>query len=139
MLAMTGIATHRLSGAEHVAKMVHNGVEYGLTQAYAGGFELHPSHSVRRSAVQPLMATASSVTSRPGLSFLNRAPDRRGGACRSLNGIGLSWICGPCAVLLTEQGTEEEQQQVAGSENDERVSLVGSAHSGTASQRAMPP
>lgn len=29
-----------LSGAGHFVKMVHNGIEYGLLQAYAEGFEL---------------------------------------------------------------------------------------------------
>ncbi|HET8657003.1 MAG TPA: hypothetical protein VFL93_15870, partial [Longimicrobiaceae bacterium] len=33
------------SGAGHFVKMVHNGIEYGLLQAYAEGFELlHASH-----------------------------------------------------------------------------------------------
>jgi 6-phosphogluconate dehydrogenase len=34
-----------LHGAGHFVKMVHNGIEYGLLQAYAEGFELlHASH-----------------------------------------------------------------------------------------------
>ena len=40
-------------GAGHFAKMVHNGIEYGLMQAYAEGYEL--------------LAAADVVTGRPGV------------------------------------------------------------------------
>ena len=33
-------------GAGHFAKMVHNGIEYGMLQAYAEGFELMASHEL---------------------------------------------------------------------------------------------
>src|SRR5436305_8915168 len=35
-----GYAHVGASGAGHFTKMVHNGIEYGLMQAYAGGFDL---------------------------------------------------------------------------------------------------
>ena len=53
-------------GAGHFAKMVHNGIEYGLMQAYAEGYELlarsgldidakvHIEHDVRRRDALPL-------------------------------------------------------------------------------------
>ena len=33
-------------GAGHYAKMVHNGIEYGLMQAYAEGYELLPAKDI---------------------------------------------------------------------------------------------
>ena len=35
-----GAALVGLSGAGHYVKMIHNGIEYGLLQAYGEGFEL---------------------------------------------------------------------------------------------------
>ena len=44
-----GYAHVGAAGAGHFVKMVHNGIEYGLMQAYAEGFEL----------MQPLASSTS--------------------------------------------------------------------------------
>ena len=38
------------SGAGHFVKMVHNGIEYGLMQAYAEGFDILCKQGLRGSA-----------------------------------------------------------------------------------------
>ena len=39
-------------GAGHYAKMVHNGIEYGLMQAYAEGYELLPPRKSSRTCLE---------------------------------------------------------------------------------------
>ena len=78
------------SGAGHYVKMVHNGIEYGMLQAYAEGYEiLHASKdfpkldlhqiaelwqhgSVVRSWLNELAASA--FTRDPALAYRNRSP-----------------------------------------------------------------
>ena len=38
------------AGAGHFVKMVHNGIEYGLMQAYAEGFDIMRGRSQRQAA-----------------------------------------------------------------------------------------
>src|SRR3546814_7999970 len=49
-----GVAHAGPVGAGHFSKMVHNGIEYGLMQAYAEGFELLRSEE-HTSELQPLL------------------------------------------------------------------------------------
>ena len=53
------------SGAGHYVKMIHNGIEYGLMQAYAEGFELMASspYNVDLAAVSELWNHGSVVRS----------------------------------------------------------------------------
>ena len=113
-------------GAGHFVKMVHNGIEYGLMQAYAEGFEimseapefdldLHEIASIWRygSVVRSLAARtgragpASRVRVRPdrrGGRRLRRGPvDGRGG--HRPGGVGPGHLVGPVRpVRLAEEG-----------------------------------
>ncbi len=63
-------------GAGHYAKMVHNGVEYGLMQAYGEGFELLEASGVVEDVVGVLRAWSSGTVVRSWLlDLLVRALD----------------------------------------------------------------
>ena len=58
---MRASCTPATVGAGHFAKMVHNGIEYGMMQAYAEGYELLEAADARRrraGRVQGLAARA---------------------------------------------------------------------------------
>ena len=59
------------AGAGHFVKMVHNGIEYGLMQAYAEGFGiLQPQGGVRaRSASDRRRSGGTAAWSDPGCSI----------------------------------------------------------------------
>jgi 6-phosphogluconate dehydrogenase len=75
-------------GAGHYVKMIHNGIEYGLMQAYAEGFELMhaSSYDIDLAGVAslwlrgsvPSKATVISAASTP----MSRTPARDAGPCR---------------------------------------------------------
>ena len=74
-------------GAGHYAKMVHNGIEYGLMQAYAEGFEIlhaseyHPDLAAVANAWQYGTVIRSWLLELAGLAFAqhgNELPDIRG-------------------------------------------------------------
>ena len=74
-------------GAGHYAKMVHNGIEYGLMQAYAEGYELLRGLGIvdRRAGRLPVLARGHR---RPLLAARPARPGARGGpgAVRDLRG-----------------------------------------------------
>ncbi len=63
----------RPSGAGHYAKMVHNGIEYGLMQAYAEGFEMLNGVRVRLDLARGRQGLAA----RLGRALLAAGPARR--------------------------------------------------------------
>jgi 6-phosphogluconate dehydrogenase len=80
------------SGAGHFVKMIHNGIEYGLMQAYAEGFDI--------------MANAQSEALAEGYRYNLPLSDiaelwRRGS-------VVSSWLLDLTAIALTESPTLEE-------------------------------
>ena len=51
------------AGAGHFVKMVHNGIEYGLMQAYAEGFDILQERGIRRACRRTSASTSTSPTS----------------------------------------------------------------------------
>ena len=114
------------AGAGHFVKMVHNGIEYGLMQAYAEGFEimseapefdldLHEIAAIWRygSVVRSWLLELAERALRPDSGFdqiegrggrLRRGPlDRRGG--HQPGGVGAGDLLGPVRpVRLPEEG-----------------------------------
>ena len=56
------------SGAGHFTKMVHNGIEYGLMQAYAEGFELMHHSEFELDLARSQGSGATAPSSAPGCS-----------------------------------------------------------------------
>ena len=50
-------------GAGHFVKMIHNGIEYGLMQAYAEGFDILQERQHRRAARRSIASISTSPTS----------------------------------------------------------------------------
>ena len=67
------------TGSGHFVKMVHNGIEYGLMQAYAEGFEdmLHrmPDVSKLQQAIGFVPATPLEVTLHDVITWIQSQPD----------------------------------------------------------------
>lgn len=62
-----GYAHVGASGAGHFAKMVHNGIEYGMMQSFAEGFDVlkcHPAFAFNLCEVARLYSHGSVITSR---------------------------------------------------------------------------
>ncbi len=51
------------SGAGHFVKMIHNGIEYGLMQAYAEGFDILQERQYRRRCRRSIASISTSPTS----------------------------------------------------------------------------
>ena len=64
-------------GAGHYAKMVHNGIEYGLMQAYAEGYELLEAAEVVEDVPGVIKSWTQGTVSGPGCSTCSCAPSRR--------------------------------------------------------------
>ena len=75
-----GYAHVGLSGAGHFVKMVHNGIEYGLMQSYAEGFEImdHAEYDLDLHAISGIWRNGSVVRSWL-LELLHAAFEQHGG------------------------------------------------------------
>jgi len=82
-----GYAHVGTSGAGHFAKMVHNGIEYGLMQAYAEGFELmyHSEFDLDLSEIAGIWRYGSVVRSWL-LELLHAAMEQHGDKLESIAG-----------------------------------------------------
>ena len=65
------------SGAGHFVKMVHNGVEYGLMQAYAEGFELMRASEFDPTCTRSPSSGVTDRSSAAGCSTFSPARSRK--------------------------------------------------------------
>ncbi len=68
------------SGAGHFVKMVHNGIEYGLMQAYAEGFEVMKARSSASTCTRSRASGATARSSARGCSSCSTQRSSRRGA-----------------------------------------------------------
>ena len=73
----TATRTSAPSGAGHFTKMVHNGIEYGLMQAYAEGFEMMESRSSTSTCTRSPASGGTAPSSAPGCSSCCTRRSRR--------------------------------------------------------------
>ena len=112
-----GYAHVGASGAGHFTKMVHNGIEYGLMQAYAEGFELmyHSEFDLDLSEIAGIWRYGSVVRSWL-LELLHAAMEQHGDHLEDIAGVRRGLRRGP----LDDQRGDQRERAGAG---DQRRAL----------------